>query len=303
VFREVVREGSISRAAAKLFITQPSVTIQIKRLEQTFGVKLVERLHGRFVPTAAGERLFLCANQMFEIQSHTRSSLEEMRAGNAGLLRFGTATGALYYLAQALKWLKETRPRLEIKLTVSLSEEIGKAVAENQADLGVVWLPCSAEGVFTQRLLRAPYTMVVAPQNPLGGLKTVKPKMLHGQNFIAAVKGSGSHALFIDEVLKRHSVRASVIMEFNHTEPIKQAAEANLGIGIVPWKAAERELAERRLIALNVTGMTLARDLALAYRPPKLQEPLVAFVVERLKSKLRNSGDSAKQSLPRPVRA
>ena len=117
--------------------------------------------------------------------------------------------------------------------------------------------------------------------------------MLHGQNFITAVKGSGSHALFIDEVLKRQSVRASVIMEFNHTEPIKQAAEANLGIGIVPRMAAERELAERRLFSLAVTGMSLARDLALAYRAPKLKEPLVALVVGQVKGKLSRSGAAA----------
>jgi LysR family transcriptional regulator, low CO2-responsive transcriptional regulator len=299
VFREVVREGSITRAAARLFISQPSVSIQIKRLEQLVGTRLVERLNGRIIPTTAGERLFSYANQMIELETEARLTINELRAGDSGLLRVGSVTGALYYLGAVLKEIKEARPRLEIKLIVALSDEISHSAVENRIDLGLVWLPCITAGMVTRRLLRAPFVMVVSPRHPLARHKTVTPKMLNGQAFIGAIKGTGSHSLFIDEVLKRHSIRASVTMEFNHAEPIKRAAEANLGIGLLPRKAAEREIAECRLVSLNVKGLDLGRDLGLICRQPKLEEPLVALVAGQLRQfdvRLQDPNVSRQQS-------
>jgi len=239
------------------------------------------------MPTTAGARLYAAAVRMLDVSDEIQSIIAEMRTGKSGAVRVGAATGALYYISSTLQSLRKDYADLDINLKVATSEDISHAAAENQVDLAILWLPEASQGLSTCRLMRAPYAMIVSPRHPLAKCKIVQPETLDGAKFIVAVKGSGSHALFIEEVLRRLRVKASIGMEFNHTEAIKRAVEADLGVGVVPVKSIERELEEGRLVSVRVRGMKLSRELGLAYHAWKLEEPSVKLVSDVLIRRLR----------------
>ena len=135
----IVREGSFTAAAEKLFVTQPALSQQIKGLEAELGVQLLERRGRRFTVTAPGEVVLAHAEQILAHLQSLQEGLAALQALNQGRLRIGTSdTVCLYLLPPVVQTFRRQHPAVEIHLTNRPSREVVALLLEGALDFGIV---------------------------------------------------------------------------------------------------------------------------------------------------------------------
>lgn len=141
-FADVAELGSFTAAAARLNLTQPAVSLQVRQLERRLGVRLLERVGRRALPTLAGEELLEHARRIEAAVGDAIAAMTRHRAEAAGRVRIGTgATACIYLLPPALRTVRAARPALQIIVHTGSTPEILDAVEENRLDLALVTLP------------------------------------------------------------------------------------------------------------------------------------------------------------------
>ena len=163
-FLETAREKSFTRAAEKLFRTQPAVSLQIKSLETELGQRLFER-HGKRVSlTEAGRLLYSRAEQVLSILEtipHDMSGLGELRTGR---LMIGTSdTNCAYVLPPVVETFRKVYPGVEIQLTDRMSPEVARLVVDGTVDFGIATLPVNDTRLDTEPLFTVSYTHLTLP--------------------------------------------------------------------------------------------------------------------------------------------
>ena len=150
-FADVVARKSFSAAAERRGISQPAVSLQVRGLERRFGVKLIERVGRRVVPTAAGEEVLA---RMRAVEAALDAIAEAMlphASGTAGRVRIGTgATACIYLLPPILRRLRERMPRLEIRVETGNTPDILKQLEENALDVALVTKPAPGRSFATR---------------------------------------------------------------------------------------------------------------------------------------------------------
>ncbi|MDB5486595.1 MAG: LysR family transcriptional regulator [Reyranella sp.] len=162
-FTEVVRLGSFSAAASHLNLTQPAISQQNGQLEKRLGVRLLERLGRRAMPTAAGNELLDHAARIDSAVASLLEGLARFTSGEVGRVRLGTgATAAIFRLPPLLRSLRHRLPDLEITIATGNTSDIVKGVQDNALDIGLVTLPANGRGLEVTPLLDDEFVAVTA---------------------------------------------------------------------------------------------------------------------------------------------
>ncbi|MDR6517927.1 MULTISPECIES: LysR family transcriptional regulator [Variovorax] len=291
-FIEIVRSGSISRAAQHLGVTQPSVSKAIRRLEDEVGVQLLERgLHGARL-TAEGE-MFLEAARRFELQRFdlTRAA-SELRARHAGLLRLGITSPAADSVAvMAAAEMVRKRPGMRLRLRIGKSDALDAAVEDGEIDLAVVPSYTGQSLLSTQLQLGEDHIRVVVRQgHPLTKKPVVGLNDLTPYAWVMAPPQSAARRHFF-AIFERNGVPLpSVAVETEYT------SEAAMGIlsstdllSIVPDSVLRSWLG--KAVPLNIPELVVNRTLVLLSRPGARWSPLMTDFRE-LVSSYRPKGHS-----------
>lgn len=296
-FADVVRLGSFSAAAARLNLTQPAVSLQVKQLEQKLGLRLIERTGRRVTPTAAGRALL---QQAAGIDAAVQAALEAVAQhgrGVTGRVRIGIgATACIHLLPPALSDLRRRFPLLDLTVNTGNTPEILRAVEANDLDLAVVTLPPAGAGArslgraFEVTPLLIDEFVAIAPKNH-PGLRLpdpATPAALAGLPLIIPEPGGNTRGL-IDAWFGAAGLVPKPGMELDSVEAIKQLVGAGLGCSVLPGMALSTPEA-RRGLALRALRPKLSRQLALVLRRDKalsrgLRETLASL--RRLAAKRR----------------
>ena len=224
-FLEVVRSGSVSRAAQQLGVTQPSVSKAVRRLEDEVGVQLLERgLHGAHL-TADGE-MFLEAAQRFEVQRFelTRAA-SELRARHAGLLRLGITSPASDSIAVlAASELVRRRPGMRLRLVIGTSDVLDAAVEQGELDLAVVPSYRGQGLQSTQQELGGDHIRIVVRQgHPLLALPQVRLEDLTPYTWVMAPPQSAARRHFFAIFERAGAPAPRVAVETEYTSEAAMA--------------------------------------------------------------------------------
>src|SRR5262245_14509541 len=139
---EVVAQGSFTRAAKRLHLAQPTVSLQVRELETRVGVRLVDRLGKRAFATAAGRELIGHAQRIAQETDRLLAAMQRHREGGLGQVRIGSSTTALiYHLPPMLRDLRLRHPNIELIVTTGTTTGVVERIMRNEIDLGVVSLP------------------------------------------------------------------------------------------------------------------------------------------------------------------
>jgi DNA-binding transcriptional LysR family regulator len=268
-FCTIAAEGSFSRAAEKLHLTQPTISAQIQLLEKTVGVRLFERSAQGISLTQAGREFHPYALQMLEISDRSLQALEELSGLTRGRLEIGASTVPGHYvLPAALARFKARRPGVEVRLAVSNSQEVRNGVREGLFELGFVGEKVRDERVSFQPILHDQLLVAMRPEHPLAARTSLDPAELAGQPLVMREYGSATRATFERglEALGGTQPELRVMLELGSAEAIKMAIRSVDALAILSEWSVKDELRLGLLKAIPLTGVKLGRDLYLIRR-------------------------------------
>jgi DNA-binding transcriptional LysR family regulator len=242
VFQAVADEGSFSRAARTLFLSQPAVTQHIRALEAELGVPLFDRLGRRTTLTPAGESLAQHVPQILGMVRAAEAAAREAGGEASRTLRLGVSeTLATYVLPPLLRDLQRRRPDTELRLTVGDSAELLVALLNNDVELAF-WLREAAHPQLEQsELASEPLVWLLPPDDPRGHVASLPPNAFPGRRLI--LRGTNSAARrVIQALLEREGAFPTDVLEMDNLEAIKRSVEVGFGVSIAPRSAVQREL-------------------------------------------------------------
>ncbi|MBI3895011.1 MAG: LysR family transcriptional regulator [Acidobacteria bacterium] len=264
-FLEVARQHSFSRAAEKLYRTQPAISAQIRALEQEFGQKLFDRSGRKIFLTPAGEVLYEYGEKLVALHRETLQRVREAQDIVAGKLVVGANEATcLYVLPLVFAGFKRKYPQVGISIYRNFSHKILQKMAEHQVDIGIVTLPVSQNNLKVMPIFEDELQVVVPAKHPLTKRAAVKIEDLIPEPLIFP-KGGHTREL-LDKIFREYQNQLHISMELASVESIKKFVGAGLGISLLSRTYAEMETKAGILKLVPLQGMKLVRRLGLVYR-------------------------------------
>jgi len=278
-FKTVADLNSFSLAAQRLKLSQPSVSYQVKELEETLGLPLLDRLGKRVQLTEAGTLLYGYARRMLDVLDDATVAIEEMRGIKRGNLRVGASTTVgIYLLPAALGAFKKLHPGLVISLEIGTRARVQEQVLRNELDLAVVG-PASKNPELSIIPFISDELVVVAPAgHQLANMHGLTLKDLADQPFVMREAASGSR-WSLEKAARKAGAKLQVAMELGSNGAIKHAVESGLGLAVISRYACSLELSSGRLVELEVRGFPIRRDWHIVHlRRRKLPASVSTFI-------------------------
>lgn len=296
VFLTVARERSFSRAAGKLYRTQPAISISVRKLEQWVGQPLFVRGTGAGTLTEAGALLVEYAERMLNLREEARRSLEDLAGLRRGRLSLGVNESSIHALLPALARFRRKHPKVEIAIHRVYSRDIPREILNYRLDLGIASYRPSEPALSAAALLRDDLAFVVYPRHKLAKHRIVPIRQLGEETFVAHIVASPYRERVI-QLFARHHVTLRMGVELPTIESIKRFVEMGMGVAIVPRMCVRVEVERGQLVEVRVREMRLRRDLFLIFRRDRpLSQPAKAFLrllrpKQSLGSLVANAGD------------
>lgn len=293
VFQTVVREKSFSRAAEKLFRTQPAISISIRKLEEWVGQPLFVRGSGARTLTDAGALLLEYADRMLNLREEIRKSMRELRGLQRGQVSLGVNESSIHALLPALARYRELHEGIHIRVHRVFSRDVPREVLSHHLDIGVIsYIPEETE-LSAVEFYRDNLTVVVWPGHRLAKRREVDITDLGEETFIGHIVES-PHRQRVVQLFARHHVPLHMEIEMPTIESIKLFVEMKKGVAIVPRMCVGPEIAQGILRELPMKQMRIQRRLYLIYRQDR---PLTAAAQAMVNILLkRPRGSSTKRS-------
>ena len=270
VFEAIVRLGSFTRAADELFVTQPTVSMQIKKLADALDLPLFEHVGRQARPTEAGAELYRACRAIFETLANLEMKVADLKGIKRGRLRLGVITTAKYFAPEILGEFCKLYPGIEVALKVSNRDRIMERVNANEDDLYIMG-QAPNDQLDVEAVAFAPNPLVVmAPQDhPLVGQKQIPISRIAEEPFILREPGSGIRDATL-KVFEQLRIRPNVRMELGSNEAIKHAIVGGLGLSVLSLHTLTLEGANGPVAILDVEGFPIMRHWYLVY--PKGKE-------------------------------
>ncbi len=277
-FYEVVREQSFTRAADKLFLTQPAISLQIKALEDELDEILLERNRRQLRLTPAGEILFAHTKAVLSRLEKAHDDIAALKQVLRGRLAIGTSdTNCTYVLPNVLAEFRARYPAVELDIRNRMSPEVGNLVLNNEVEFGLTTLPVKHRDLVSESLFEQRDVLICPPNHALGKRRRIGLKQLAEYPFLALERGSTSRQL-LDEVFQQQGLTLQVEMTLGGIEIIKRYVEIGLGIALVPAVAVEAEVAAGKVCAIRVNGLAKRQIGLIEHRQRRRSPATEAFL-------------------------
>ena len=232
VFEAAARHGSFTRAAEELFLTQPTISMQIKQLTKSVGLPLFEQVGKRLYLTEAGRELFATCRQIFETMDKFQMTIADLKGLKQGQLRLAVITTAKYIIPRLLGNFCQLYPGIDISLQVTNHELILDRMMGNLDDLYIMSQIPDHFDVNFQPFLENPLIVLAPANHPLAKEKNIPIERLGEEAFIMREPGSGTRSA-VQSLFEEHEVKVKVKLELGSNEAIKQAIAGGLGISVL----------------------------------------------------------------------
>ena len=278
-FKAVADLNSFSAAANRLKLSQPSVSYQVKELEEALGMPLLDRLGKRVQLTEAGTLLYGYARRLLDVLDEATVAIEEMRGIKRGNLRVGASTTVgIYLLPAALGAFKKLHPGLVISLEIGTRARVQEQVLLNELDLAVVGPALKDPDLAIIPFLTDELVVIAPAGHPFRERRGLTLKDLASQPFVMREAASGSR-WSLEKAARKAGAKLIVAMELGSNGAIKHAVESGLGLAVMSRYACALEISSGRLVELDVRGFPIRRDWHIVHlRRRKLPSSVTEFI-------------------------
>jgi len=288
----VADHGSFSKAAEELFLSQPSLSVQVRKLERELGVQLFDRLSRRVVVTGAGEAFL----------EHVKPALAhldqaQMCALDEHQLRTGrVAVGALPSVAarmlpSILADFQVQYPGVDVRLIEhNHPAEFERMVADGELDIAVVRMPRTRADLAVRLLVREPIVALLSAHHSAADAESLACKDLAGERFVAMESGSGLRELF-DLTCQRAGFSPDVAVETTQLATLWGMVESGVGVALVPRLASTGASAPAGMRVLPLSDQEVHRELVAVWRDNTALPAATAALLTRLTGRSRTFSD------------
>lgn len=297
-FHAVANAGSFTAAAHEKSVTQSTLSVQVSRLEKTYGCRLFLR-HGRSIElTETGRELYNLTRQQFEAEQEAEALLSGKTGGPTGHLRIGAVSSVL--AVEYLKTFLRGFPQSTVALELSNSQQVIRDTVDGNLDVGIIAFPIADPRIDKIPLLEEELHILVGPRHDWVARQDIDLSELSDQTLILRERGSRTRQL-IEDSLGGQKIYPLRVIEINEWEAVRKLVEANVGVSIVPTSEA-RDVADT--CKLRIRDVQIHMTQFLIYRRDrKALATLKAFlgiVSDRSnRTSERRSGLSPRQQRPR----
>ena len=280
----VAEEGTLQKAAERVYRTAPAVSIAISKLEEEMGTPLFDRSLGRdFRRTPAGEVLVDYAKRLISLRDEALAAIEEIRTLKSGQLRIGANQSiGEYLLPQLSKLFLERYPDVKLKVVIGYSDAMLTALKHHELDFALVASQPRDNDVRGQLLMRDKLVAVVSPGHHFATRDVIRIQEL-GTEPLIVLSASSELRERVVETFRRSHIPLNVRVETATLASIKQMAARNMGVGIVPWMSVREEEASGELAVKTIEEFREERTLWVVCRrqtsePSPVSQAFMKFI-------------------------
>ncbi len=265
-----------SKAAEACFVSQPTLSTQIRKLEEELGVALVERAPRKIMLTPAGEDIAHRAKHIIRDIEHLKAAARRSKDPQTGIIKLGIfPTLAPYLLPHVIPVIRQRYPELRLQLAEEKTEDILHLLDQGQLDAGLLALPLDDHGLEIEYLFDEPFVMAMPSSHPLSDKQSIALRDLEGTELLLLEEGHclRQHALAVCELAGAHE---RVDFHATSMETLRQMVAANAGVTLMPVLAIKPPIATTPNITLRPFNPPApSRTIALVWRN---SSPLGSFL-------------------------
>ena len=288
-FLAVVNNGSFSLAAEKCFVTQPSLSMQIKNLEEELGVILLDRSKKPVMLTQAGEVVANRAREVLKVYHQVYEDVEMLKGNVTGLLRLGVIpTIAPYLLPNLVQDFSRRCPNVELEIREMITPDIIKAMEHDQIDAAILAGGTTPEGIIEEDIFDDRFYAYVSPNHPLAARSNVRVEDIDLRDMLLLSEGH----CFRDQILEFCASRnkgknASYYFESGSLETLMRVVDGTDFLTIVPEMALPYIPPEHQFQVKPIAKGAVSRKIAVAVRRTYVKDTLIKELKESMQEVAR----------------
>jgi DNA-binding transcriptional LysR family regulator len=289
-FYIVIKKKSFTRAAEELNVTQPAVTIQVKSLEKSLNLKLVQQVGKRVQLTESGELLYQYAEKIFDLVSDADEKMRDFKKLMKGTLQIGTTKHyARYIMPYLLSEFQNRYPRVKVILDEGNSEDIARSILETKNELALISEINLDRKIKSNFFSTVEFVLVASSEHRFSQNKSISLRELNNEPLILREKGSALRAAILRK-FHEYGIWPSVIIEASSLDFIMDYVKQNKGVSfmIEPDIKEELEKGILKIIPIEEGNIVLFTDF-IYHNEKSLSPPAEAFLkmVGELREQIR----------------
>lgn len=290
IIKAIATETSFTRAAEILFISQPSLSKQLKILENRVGILLINRDKNKISLTEAGQLFLQYAERILALCEESCRALNDLQNGDRGNLTVGASqTIGTYLMPRVLALFAQNYPQINLKVQVDSTRIIVKNVVDRDIDIAVVGgdVPeILKKNLEIESFVDDELSLIIPKSHPFAtnNRKLINKDDLYHLNFIA-LNPNSTIRKFIDNILIQNNIETkqfNIIMQLNSIEAIKTAVSLGLGAAFVSSSAIEKEIELKTIEIINIENIKITRTLSIITNPDCYRSKAVEFFYNEL---------------------
>jgi DNA-binding transcriptional LysR family regulator len=269
ILKAVATEKSFTKAAELLYLSQPSLSKQIKILEKNLDVLLINRENNKISLTENGKVFLQYSERILALCEESCRALIDLKNGERGSLTVGASqTIGTYLLPRVLALFAQNYPQIDLKVQVNSTRIIAKNIINREIDLAVVGgeIPEHLkENLLVEDFVEDEFSLIISKSHPFAIKKTITKEDLYHLNFIT-LNSNSTIRKFIDNILIQNQIQTKhlkIIMQLNSIEGIKTAVSLGLGAAFVSSSAIEKEIELKTIEILKIDNIRITRTLSI----------------------------------------
>jgi DNA-binding transcriptional LysR family regulator len=271
IFKAIACEKSFTQAAEILFISQPSVSKQIKILETRLGILLLNRNGNKISLTEAGNIFLQYSDRILALCEESCRALNNLKDGERGNLKIGASqTIGSYLIPRVLTLFTQNYPQINLNIAIDSTDIIAKKVTDQIVDIAIVGgcIPATLKkNLQVENFIEDEVVLIISKSHSFvrKKKKKVSKEDLYRLKFIT-LNANSTNYNFINNILIQNNIQTkqfNVIMELNSIEAIKTAVSLGLGAAFVSSLAIEKEIELKTIEIIEIENIKLARTLSI----------------------------------------
>jgi DNA-binding transcriptional LysR family regulator len=294
ILKAIATEKNFTKAAELLHLSQPSLSKQIKILEQNLDVLLIDRENNKISLTENGRVFLQYSERILSLCEESCRALIDLKNGERGNLTVGASqTIGIYLLPRVLALFAQNYPQINLKVQVNSTRVIAKNVLHREIDIAVVGgeIPTELQkNLIVENFVEDEFSLIVAKSHPFATKQKITKEDLYHLNFIT-LNSNSTIRKFIDNILIQNQIETKqlkIIMQLNSIEGIKTAVSLGLGAAFVSSSAIEKEMELKTIEILKIENIKITRTLFIISSPECYKSKAFEFFYNEL-SRLKNS--------------
>ena len=288
LFLALADSGSVSAAARRMHVTQPTASMQLKEITQQVGIPLYEVVGRKLSLTEVGKRLAETARDITHCWESFEQEIDAFQGLTRGKIRVAVVSTAKYFMPRLVGSFCKLHPSIDVALEILNRDSVVELLRDNRDDFYIMSMPPGDIELTDESFMQNPIVVIASIGDPLSKAKSLGLNDLAKHRFILREKGSGTR-MAADQHFRAVRFRPDIRLELGSNEAIKESVAGGLGLGVLSRHALHGHEGEHGVRILHVKGFPLASAWHIVHPSAKRLSPLAQAFKQHILTEVAKS--------------